>query len=48
MGGRMPTASALSEGTRSVSSPWAMRSTRYSFFSPKASRFSFFSITAAP
>src|SRR4249919_2249916 len=48
IGGRMPTSSALSDGTASVRSPWATRNTRYSFFSPKATRISFFSITAAP
>ena len=48
IGGRMPTSSALSAGTASVRSPWATFRTRYSVFSPKASRVSFRSITAAP
>src|SRR5207237_4411584 len=48
IGGRMPTSSALSDGTASVRSPCATFSTRYSFFSPKTSRISLRSITAAP
>ncbi len=45
---RTPTYSAFSEGTRTVRSPCATLSTRYSFGSPLITRISISSMSAAP
>src|SRR5262250_1588058 len=45
---RRPTRSALSEGTLTVMSLWRILIVRYSRFSPRTSRFSFFTTVPAP